>query len=611
MKRPDIRAIGLAAALTMSPAAFATSNLQQAVEQAILHNPETSSRYHNLRAAEEEQSASRGNYLPRLDVQAFAGTERQDYPTRRDSSWYSHPGASATLRQMLFDGFATSNDVKRLGYAKLTRYYELLSASDDTALEAARAYIDVLRYRRLSELASDNWATHKDIYGQIEDRVKAGVGRRVDLEQAAGRLALARSNWLTETTNLHDVMQRYKRIIGDLPAEQLAGLPRLDDKLPKGSNPLPTLVAANPGFRAAVANLRSARAETDLRRSANMPNVELQVGQNWDRNLDNINGNYNSTTARVVLNYNLFRGGSDQARIRQASELYYGAVDVRDRTCREVVQTSSIALNDVRALAEQFGYLEQHALSTEKARDAYRQQFDIGQRTLLDLLDTENELFDARRALTNAQYDRELASFRVLAAGSGLLAALDLAPIAKDAPEEDRQEAPTQDMATACANEYYQASSLDVDAAAARHVSVRRADPLVVAAQAPKEPVKAASPEAEINAWLQSWAKAWESKDMTAYRRFYSSEFKPEWGRNSEEWLRFREKYVQNKKGPISLEIGTAEIKPLDKGEVEVSFPQRFAADDFKDGVRKTLVIRKEADGWKIVREYAVPPTRY
>jgi len=611
MKRHSVNALALATALALSPTAFATNNLPQAVEQAILHNPETASRYHNLRAAEEEQSASRGSYLPRLDVQAFAGTEKQDYPTTRDSSWFSHPGASATLRQMLFDGFATSSDVKRLGYAKLTRYYELLSASDDTALEAARAYIDVLRYRRLSELASDNWATHKDIYGQIEDRVKAGVGRRVDLEQAAGRLALARSNWLTETTNLHDVMQRYKRVIGDLPAEQLAGLPRLDDKLPKGSNPLPVIVAANPGFRAAVANLRSARAETDLRRSANMPNIELQVGQNWDRNLDNVNGTYNSTTARVVLNYNLFRGGSDQARIRQASELYYAAVDTRDRTCREVVQTSSIALNDVRALAEQFGYLEQHALSTEKARDAYRQQFDIGQRTLLDLLDTENELFDARRALTNAQYDRELASFRVLAAGSGLLAALDLAPITKDAPAEDRQEAPTEDLATACANEYYQASPLDVEGASARHVSVRHADPLATAAIAAKEPAKPASPEAEINAWLQSWAKAWESKDMVTYRRFYSNEFKPEWGRSAEEWLRFREKYVTQKKGAVSLELGTAEIKPLDKGEVEVSFPQRFTSDDYKDAVRKTLVIRKEADGWKIVREYAAPPTRY
>ncbi|WP_324256096.1 TolC family outer membrane protein [Niveibacterium sp. 24ML] len=462
--RPHLLATLICAALAAP--AMAANSLPEAVEQAIVKNPEVLTRYHQLRAAENEQGAARGNWLPRVDLQAYAGQERRDYPNL-ETDWYDRPGASIELRQILFDGFATSNDVKRLGYNKLARYYDLLAVSDEIALNAAQAYADVVRYRRLEELARENWATHREVFGQIEERVKAGVGRRVDLEQAAGRLALAQSNWLTETSNLHDVTQRYRRIVGTQPANTLANMPDVAGALPQGGNPVSDAVSANPAFQAAVASLRAARAETDLRRATYMPNLELRVGQNWDQNIGGAPGNYNETRAQVVLNYNLFRGGSDNARIKQASELYYAAIDIRDKTCRDVAQQTSIALNDVRALREQIGYQRQHALSTEKARDAYRQQFDIGQRTLLDLLDTENELFEARRALTRAEVDALVAEYRLLAQAHRILPALNLAPLAKEAPDEDRADAPAEDKALTCATELVQPRPLDTAAALA------------------------------------------------------------------------------------------------------------------------------------------------
>ena len=341
----------------------------------------------------------------------------------------------------------------------------------------------MLRYRHLVELARENWATHREVFGQIEDRVKAGVGRRVDLELAAGRLALAQSNWLTETSNLHDVTQRYYRIVGKLPTDSLSDAPAVSADLPRDANPLPTAIAASPAFRAAVANMRAARAEKGQNRAANMPTLELQLARNYERNYDGASGTYNSTEAKVVLNYNLFRGGADRARVRQSSELFYAAQEQRDKVCRDVAQTTAIALNDARALREQSVFLDQHSLSTQKARDAYRQQFDIGQRTLLDLLDTENELFEARRSQTRTDYDRQLADYRVLAAAHQILPALKLAPIAKQAPDEDGQEAPTEDATVNCASEIYLAPALDTAAAMAGRAPI--SDRLVEAAKKP------------------------------------------------------------------------------------------------------------------------------
>lgn len=595
------------ASLVVSSALFCgapwAATLPEAVEQAIMRNPEVMARYHTLRAAENEQDAARGNWFPRLDVEAFAGRERQDYPAR-DSGWYTHPGASATLRQTIFDGYATWNNVTRVGWTKLARYYDLLATSDDIALETARAYTDVLRYRRLGELARDNWATHREVFAQIEDRVKAGVGRRVDLEQAAGRLALAQSNWLTENTNLHDVSQRYRRIVGQPPAESMPAAPDLQARLPQDRAALPAVVAGNPQFLAAVANLRAARAETDLRRANNLPTLELRVGQNFDRNLDGVKGDYNATQAQVVLNYNLFRGGTDQARIREAGELYYAAVDIRDKTCRDVAQTAAIAMNDVAALREQIQYLQQHALSTEKARDAYRQQFDIGQRTLLDLLDTENELFEARRALERANFDLKLAQYRVLAASHALLPALNLAPLTKQAPDEARKDAPADDAAATCAMDVMLPPPLDTAAALAGRPP-RRAD-----APAPQAAEPAASAVAAVEADVRSWVKAWESKNVKAYMAFYADSFKPEYERSAAHWRAFREKYVR-KPGTISIDVEQLAVRMVDADTAEAKFLQKYRSDDYTDDVRKTLVFKREAGKWRIVREYADPPTRY
>jgi adhesin transport system outer membrane protein len=125
----------------------------------------------------------------------------------------------------------------------------------------------------------------------------------------------------------------------------------------------------------------------------------------------------------------LFNGLSDRARSRQYADLLNVAKDQRDQACRDVRQTTAIAYDDVRKLTEQLKYLDQHQLATEKARDAYRKQFDIGQRSLLDLLDTENELFQSRRAYTNGEYDLLIAQARTQAGVGNLLGALGLARV--------------------------------------------------------------------------------------------------------------------------------------------------------------------------------------
>ncbi|WP_165873538.1 TolC family outer membrane protein [Parasulfuritortus cantonensis] len=460
--KPHKLAVALAVAMFSVASQAAGITLKEAAQEAVSKNPEVLARWDAYKAATEEIDVAKGNYLPQLDLTAAVGREHRKTPGIINDS-YTRNNVSLLLDQMLFDGFATRNEVAKYSYAQRVRYNELLDASENTALEAMRAYTDVQRYRKLYQLAQENYVQHRVVFDQIQQRVQSGVGRGVDLEQAAGRLALAESNLLTEASNLHDVSARYQRVVGSLPPEEMADLPSLDAGIPTGADlALRAAYAQHPALQAAQENIVAAQSDAKIRHAAFMPRVDLRARQDLGHNLDGYQGRHELSYIELLLNYNLYNGGSDKAAERQYWEQVNVAKDERDKVCRDVRQTLNIAYNDVKRLKEQLGYLEQHQLSTEKARDAYHKQFDIGQRTLLDLLDTENELFEAKRAYQNAYYDHLYSMGRTHAGMGDLLQVMGLQHL--DTPKlADADEKAAFDPDTICPPEAPKQNSIDKD----------------------------------------------------------------------------------------------------------------------------------------------------
>lgn len=400
--------------------------LRDAAQKAIATSPEVEARWHAFLAADEEQGVARGGFLPRVDLSANLGRQRLDSPSTGLTN-LTRSTASLTLSQMLYDGQTTRREIERLGFAKRVRFYEVLDAVENTALEATRAYLDVLRYRDLVAQARENYVQHRLVFDRIEDRFKKGVGRGVDLDVAKGRLALAESNLLTETTNLHDVSARYQRIVGELPGEPFAqdglSLAAIPGKLPVV---LHQAYRSNPALNASTEGIRIAQAELHSRDASMRPRVDLRARNDVGNNIDGVRGNRTDQVVELVFNYNLFRGGSDVAAKRQYAERLNQARDMRDKTCRDVRQTLAIAHNDITRLEQQLVYLSTHKEAISKARLAYRQQFETGRRTLLDLLDIQNEFFQASRAHSSAQYDLQIARGRTLAGMGRILPALQI-----------------------------------------------------------------------------------------------------------------------------------------------------------------------------------------
>ena len=608
MLRIKIAVSNLALLAVLTAGAHAAPvTLQDAVKQAIVSNPDVQARWHDFTASREEQDVARGGYYPRVDLSMGVGRENLSAPNQ-PSTEYNRRGATLSLNQMLYDGFSTREEVARLAYAKLTRYYELLDATESTALDATKAYLDVLRYRELSRLAQENLAQHDQYFKQIQQRTQAGVGRRVDLEQAGGRLALAQSNLLTEISNLHDVSARYLRIVGDLPPGDMIVPALLDQGIPPSIEAaLKLAYQGSPAFNAAIENVRSAQAASRGKRANFQPRVDLRASKDLGYNVNGIEGKRDDELIELVLNYNLFKGGSDKAQARQYIERLEQARDLRDKACRDLRQTLSIAYKDIRNLSRQLGYLDQHQLSIAKAREAYRKQFDIGQRTLLDLLDTENEYFQARRAYANAQYDHALAYARTLEGMGTLLQTLQVGRDGMPTLQElgqDRTEVDAASQCPAAAPETEPADDLmtprDLEAAV----------PLPAANLQPVAPPQPAAPPPEtVQQALAGWAAAWSAKDFPRYRGYYAKTFAPEDGQPIERWASARAARLA-KPGAITVGVDGLKVDTPAADRAVTEFKQSYASADYRDETQKRLEWVREGDRWKIQREQTLTPPK-
>jgi adhesin transport system outer membrane protein len=557
-------------------------SLKDMVEKTITSNPEVQARYHKFLEAGYEQDVARGNFLPDANI---VSTYRNQEEMIKLNNGTATPRMNneLVLRQMIFDGFATSNDVKRLGHTSRVRYYELQSAMQNTTLEFLRAYIDSMRYRELIQFAKDNYVVHKQLFDRIQERVTAGVARKVDLEQASGRLALAEANLLTEMTNLHDVTARMQRLYGDLPPDTLEAPTFFNAGVQSNAaEALKLAYLQNPDLLSTIEDIQAKEREIKTNEARYMPRLDLQARKNLGTSSDGQNSNAAADVLELTMNFNLFNGFSDRNLVRQTAEKLNSSRDLRDKACVDTRQVVSIAYNDINQLQVQRSYREKHTVSIENAREAYRKQFDIGQRTLLDLLDTENEYFQSKRSLANTQYDMQIAYARVYAGQGELLRKIGAAR--GNLPEYSREEyvdAETVCQAVAPVQITVDKEALLADAKPLSSTYASLAKPLA------GNKIEAAAPVAssacnvdEVTANVNDWAAAWRAKDSDAHLRFYADKFTPEAPTDKAAWVKQRKQTLVTNSN-VALKLDAIKVS-CDGNKASAKFKQDFKLTSFK-----------------------------
>lgn len=437
--------LAIVLSLILLPLSAQSQTLEQAVAHTLDTNPDLRVAFNRFKAREEQVNQAIAGYMPTIDINGGYGYEQTDsVSTRRRVDLQNGVNGSdgtnelergefgVSLKQMLFDGFYTSSEVDRYSFEASAEQWALLAAAEDMALEVSKVYLNYLRADQVLQLAEKNLNSHKDIYEQIKQRTDSGLGSIADLSQITGRLARANANVIAARNNLLDAKAQYIKLVEIAPADLVLPVPDAD-MLPKDLNAGLSLAQENhPILKSASNDINAAEHERSSAQANYYPKVTLELNGNWDNDLagedgysaiasQNVGGYDNDLVAMVRVKYNLFAGGKDLAREKETAYKLGEAKEIRQRAQREVVEGVNLAWNAYEMLTPQKEYIRAHVIASKDTQTAYAQQFNLGQRSLLDLLDTENELFEARKDYLQTEYDEITAKYRVLNATGQLL----------------------------------------------------------------------------------------------------------------------------------------------------------------------------------------------
>jgi adhesin transport system outer membrane protein len=400
--------------------------LSEAIQSTIDNHPELHASMNDRLSADEEVKIAKGGYLPTVDLLLGYGREQTDSPSTRalgdhNKETLTYNDAELRLRQMLFDGFNTPNEVARTKSVVDSRAYYVQGTSESLALRTVEVYLEVLKRREMVTLAQNNLQAHQRINDQIGLRSERGVGSTADLDQSVARLALAENNLYTEQVNLADAEANFFSATGRMP-DELEQPASIKGEMPEDVNVArQTVMDNNPFLKSAQADVNAAEKQYEVAKAPFYPRFDLELATTADDNVQGDEGHYNTWRAAVVMNYNLFNGMRDKARLQSAAHQINQSMDIRNNALRVVNENLSLAWNAMENARLQTPKARDYADYTSRVREAYQQQFSLGQRTLLDLLDSDNELFTANRRYTEVRYTEEFSMYRVIAAMGELL----------------------------------------------------------------------------------------------------------------------------------------------------------------------------------------------
>jgi outer membrane protein, adhesin transport system len=406
--------------------------LRGAVALALETNPEIGQAASNRAAIEFELAQGRGSYLPSIDLEARAGAQVTDNVTTRasgdDDRVFAPVEGRLTVTQLLFDGFATDAEVERQASRVDGASFRVLERSEFIALNVIRAHQDVNRLVQILALAQQNLAFHRGIASDITRGAQAGALSVADRQQVEERIIAAEA-FVSETREeLEAARITFNRLVGQFPGStQFA--PSVAAQLPPSLNhAIGAARANNPIIKIADAAISTAYAETKAAESAYLPTVNLELTGRVGEDLDGVHGRDAELRAMVVLNWNLYQGGVKPARVQERIRRLDQERQRLHVAQREAEETMRISWDRWEKQKERLGLLERQLDQSTQLLGSYREQYGIGQRSLLDVLDTQNTRFGTEVAVVTTRHAVRFAEYRILASAGTLLTSLGIEP---------------------------------------------------------------------------------------------------------------------------------------------------------------------------------------
>ncbi|MBX3521830.1 MAG: TolC family outer membrane protein [Xanthobacteraceae bacterium] len=416
--------------------------LEEAIAAAVASNPQIGEAIYNRQAIGFELRQAKGLFLPRVDLELRGGIARYRTPATIPNGLeddFNTREVRLAASQRIFDGFAALSEVQRQAARLDSASHRVFERSEFIALAVAREYIDIVRLRILIQRAQENLSFHVQISTDVNKATQGGATSIADQQQAQERVLAARARVDQIRDDLSQAESRFIQLVG-LPIGNTATVPRLSKNIPNSLDKvLGVARVENPLLKLRTADLDAALAQVRGADANFYPRVTAELSTRKGKDVDNVNGKIEDHRAEVVARWNLFSGGIDTAnreeQIRRASE----ARMIIHTAHREVEHECRSSWERRIWLRSQLNWLSQQSNVSRQLLGSYQEQFRIGARSLLDLLDTQNTAYATQAALLTAQYAEIFTEYRLLAS-MGMLVKTFKVSVSKDANANARTE---------------------------------------------------------------------------------------------------------------------------------------------------------------------------
>ncbi len=413
------------------PAGEAVS-MAEAIRVAVNSNPEIAQAQYNTEAIQMERKQAQGLYAPRVDLEGTAGVRRLENNTRRSlnlSNETLYPReVNARAEWTAIDFGRRRGELLRQAARVDGASLRVLERSEFVALQVARQYLDLMLQQRVLAATQDNVGFHQTLVTDLTSGVQQGSISIADQQQAEERLQAALVRQTESEQALEEARISLRRLSG-LDIAQVTLPATLAEQMPVSIDEAVGLARINnPLVREAEADVDAAHAMASGAKGDLYPRIGVALNGRYGNDIDGYRGNTKDVQANAFLRWNIFDGGINRAKyqemVRRASQARYRLNDV-SRQAEEDVRKAWTALRTQGLVTQQ---LDRQARVSDDLLLSYRSQFNVGRRSLLDVLDAQNSRYSVQVRLETARFSEIFARYQTLAATNRFLAALNIAP---------------------------------------------------------------------------------------------------------------------------------------------------------------------------------------
>ncbi|MEE2661989.1 MAG: TolC family outer membrane protein [Pseudomonadota bacterium] len=417
----------------------ASQTLEETLVKAYQQNPKLKAERARLRATDEGVPQALSNWRPTVRVTGSAGVKRSDStirgPAAKEADVTKPLTGALTITQNLYRGGRTEAGVEEAENNVKADRARLSSTEQLVLLNAATAYADVVRDQAVLELNKNNERVLKRQLEATQDRFSVGEVTRTEVSQAESRLSRARADRIAAEGTLADARAAYQNSVGQSPkvlkaARPLTELPSsLEDAIDRAKSENFDVIRARFIQQGAKSNVRKIKGEL-------LPSLTLSGSAQSNEETTNSRSESQNLSVTAQLSIPLYASGSVTSRIRAAKQLVSQRYDELEQAIRDVVRETTGAWQNVQTGRAQIRAFTSAVKAAEIALKGVREEANVGSRNVLDVLDAEQELLDARVGLARAMRNELVATYQLRRAVGELTAGKLGLPVKIYYPEE-------------------------------------------------------------------------------------------------------------------------------------------------------------------------------